>query len=533
MAETVVTLSGDETKLLNAMRKVLGVQDNMDGGFKKIKASSKDANDNAFKGIDKVVTGLGQWASGFATVSAAGAVVNSMLNDQVTIQKEALSVATEVAKAQQEAAKNLAGVAPEKISALLQKEVPKIAIEASFKDIAALTKALGSTSSIVGEDRAASAVTTAAKLERLTPENLQTTATSLGDLVKATGLNDAREAGALLLSAGSVARPEELGKLSLGAARAVNAGTLASPGQDKVAAAKESTALFAMLSSVDKSGESASTATVQLIAQLREMFKDRPDDPGTTIGRLKAVKSDASLKESFLGDLKGEAIFKPLFEALTDDASQQSKELATALETITTDVKVFDAALKTLEITPQQKTANALARAETSVEVQKFGDKSSFTTAAVADIAKAALENTGSTTFQKFQNSISKMTDFGFERSTMTPSRFAAVQLENLSQRKTELSGLARTPEIQDKIQTIDAAIQSINDLKQVQNTPREFQSPQLEEQNKSVKEQNEILRDISRKLDTGRPTTTLPPPPPVNSIRAQATSGSSQGIQP
>lgn len=515
MAETIVTLSGDDKALFQALQRIVGQQEKVDAGFKKVKASSKEANDAAGSGIDKIVAGLGKWASGFATVTAAGAVVTKMLSDQVAIQEQTLEISNQVAKAQQEAAKNLSGVSTEKISQALQQEVPTIAVEASFKDLAALTKALGSTASIVGEDRASSVVATAAKLERLTPENLQTTATSTGDLVKATGVKDAREAMALLLSAGSVARPEELSRLSLGAARAVNAGTLSAPGQDKVAAAKESTALFAMLSKVDKSGESASTATVQLIDQLRSIFKDRADDPGTTIGRLQAVRQDPQLKEAFLGDLKGEAIFKPLFESLVNETSTEAQELANALQTITTDVKVFDAALKTLEITPQQKIANAQAAAETSVAVKQFGDKSSATSDAIDKITKDALTNSAATTFQKFSNALRSSVDFGIDRSIATPVGFANQSIDTLQMRREQLQSLPSTPEIQDKIVVVDAAIKAISELREVAKAPRDFSNDQLGEQNKLTAENNRLLGEISRKLG-GQAQPNSPPPATV-----------------
>lgn len=476
--------------------------------------SSKESS----QGINKLVDGVAKWAAGYATVTTAIGVLNGAIASQIELNDKVVESFDRVAKAQQEAAKNLAGVSPEKISAALQQEIPKIAIEARFKDLPGLTKALGSTASIVGEERASSVVATAAKLERLTPENLQTTATSTGDLVKATGVKDAREAMALLLSAGSVARPEELGKLSLGASRAVNAGTLAAPGQDKVAAAKESTALFAMLSSVDKSGESASTATVQLIAQLSEMFKDSPDDPGTTMGRLQAVRSDPEKKEAFLSDLKGEAIFKPLFKALTDEASTQSAELATALKTITTDIKVFDAALKTLNITPQQKVANARAEADTAIEVQKFGDAPRAATGNIRQIYSEAMANTN-VSISQYLAELIKSPSVGLSEAFDSPDKFARESIDDLQLRRLQLQKLPTSSINDDKLQVVDRAIKAITELRAVAIAPRDFPSPQLEEQNKLTAENNKLLGEISRKLDA-RPNPAAPPPPVTDTLQ-------------
>jgi hypothetical protein len=133
---------------------------------------------------------------------------------------------------------------------------------------------LGSAASIVGEKQAKSVVTESARLTRFTPDQLQTTATATADIMAATGLGDAKEALALLASTGSVARPEELAKLAQGAAASVNAAIAQAPQQDKVDAAREGVALYAKLSKVDPSGQSAATATTDFIRQISAAFAD-------------------------------------------------------------------------------------------------------------------------------------------------------------------------------------------------------------------------------------------------------------------
>lgn len=544
MAETIVTLSGDDKALFQALQRIVGQQDKADAGFKKMKASSKDASESVLKGVNDAVSSLGKMVVGYASVTTAIQLANTAIQSQIELNNEAKQSFDAVAKAQQEAAKNLAGVSSGKISEALQKEVPAIAIEASFKDLPAITKALGSSASIVGDEIAKSVVATAAKLEKLTPENLQTTATSTADLVKATGVKDAREAMALLLSAGSVARPEELGRLSLGAARAVNAGTLSAPGQDKVQAAKEATALFAMLSKVDKSGESAATATVQLLAQLRELFKGREDDPGTIRGRLEAIQGSqdlqkgflgefkgndllAELKEEFVKDLKGEAIFKPIFESLTDTKSTDSAELANALKTVTTDVKVFEEALKTLDLTPQQKLANAQASAQTAVAVQKFGDAPRASAATIRETYEEAVKNTNVTTGQFLREFFIRQTGLlSAEEASTDPATFGRGRIADLEQRRAALLRQPQSAEIDDKIQTVNAAIQSIERAVQVANTPREFINDELAKQNEVMREQTGVLKEISRKLGgqaqpNSPPAATVPTNSTSNAINA------------
>jgi hypothetical protein len=462
MAETIVTLSGDDKQLLAALRRISGAQDNVDAGLKKIKKSSKEAATLYETGLNSAVTAVTSLGAGYLSASTAAAALNTVLDAQVERQERVLTLTKDVAAAQQEAAKNLAGVSLENISQTLEKDVPRIALAADFADLPALTKALGSSASIVGDNLAKSVVETAAKVERLTPGNLQTTATSTADLVKATGVTDAREAMSMLLSAGSVARPEELGRLSLGAAKAVNAGTLAAPTQDKVEAAKESTAIFAMLSKVDKSGESAATATVQFIAQLNDLFKGRENDPGSTIGRLEAVRNDPELQASMLKDLKGEAIFKPIFESLVNATSTDSAELSKALQTITTDVKIFDAALKTLNVTPQQQAANAIASVDAAVSVQGFGDSETRSKASIAEITEKALNTTTTGFLDSLMAPLDRFVR-GLDAASIPAERFGSFQKENLQARKEQLLDVPYSDDIENKIRIIDNALAAID----------------------------------------------------------------------
>jgi hypothetical protein len=585
MAQTIVTLSADDKQLLAALKRISGAQDNVDAGLKKIKKSSKEATSDFEKGLSNIATGLAGWAAGMASVQTAYSVVSSVVQEIIDRQNRVLDLNKEIAKSQQEAAKNLAGVNGDQISQILSQEVPKIALEAGFSDLSALTKALGSSASIVGDELAKSVVSTAARMERLTPENLQTTATSTADLVKATGVSDAREAMAMLLSAGSVARPEELGRLSLGAAKAVNAGTLASPNQNRVDAAKESAALFAMLTKVDKTGESAATATVSLISQLRTLFgpqeeqlakldneiadinakaakgplSDRDQaklaaiqqqrdnlanrvDPGTTMGRLEALRNDPELRKQLLENLKGEEIFKPLFESLTNETSTESAELSNALKTVTTDVKVFNDAMNSFELTPQQRTANAMAQVDTAVGVSQFTDENAMQLAAVRQIGEKAMAESstgmftgaGNVLYNSFQNMLPASNAVGA----------ANAQITELLKRRAAISDDTFDPNLSNKIQVVDTAIRSIEQMFQGREGFRGaagsewlegsgFSVQALEAQTTEMKKQTEILERIAGGNAQGKPANAnaanTPPVPTPNQIRAQAAQGATQ----
>jgi hypothetical protein len=288
MAQTIVTLSGDDAELYKAFQRILDQQAKTDAGYKKIRSSSKEAADAAKaaakeqadaerqrqKHVDSAIGSVAGLVAAYVSVQAAVSGLTQAHEILVTNQDKALAKAKELAAAQQEAAKNLAGNTPQAISKTLQTTVPEIAREAQFADVAKITTALGSAASIVGEERARGVVTESARLTRFTPDQLQPTATATADIMAATGLNDAKQALALLASTGSVARPEELAKLAQGAAASVNAAISQSPQQNKVDAAREGVALYAKLSKVDPQGQSAATATTDFIRQISAAFSD-------------------------------------------------------------------------------------------------------------------------------------------------------------------------------------------------------------------------------------------------------------------
>ena len=288
MANTIVTLSGDDAELYKAFQRIIDQQNKTDAGYKKIKDASKEAAAEAKKNareqerdekghrdrIDGMIGSVGGLVASYVSVTAAISLASRANADLVSNQDKAIAKARELAAAQQEAAKNMAGQTPQQISDTLQKTVPEIAQATQFSDLAKLTTALGSASSIVGEDQAKGVVAASAELTRFTPGELQATATATADIMAASGLKDAKEALALLASTGSVARPEQLSKLAQGAAVAVNASIAQAPQQDKVEAAKEGVALYSKLSKVDPTGQSAATATTDFIKQVSNVFAD-------------------------------------------------------------------------------------------------------------------------------------------------------------------------------------------------------------------------------------------------------------------
>ena len=497
MAQIIVELTGDEAKLLRSMQKVVEQNTKTKDSFKGVAKESKDASGSMSSGFSDVATKIVGATSATALLTVGINAVSKSQQQFVERAQESLALVKEIAAAQQEAAKNLAGNTPQQISETLQNAVPDIAKKSDFSDLGKITTALGSSASIVGEEAARSAVEASAKLTRFKKDDLQTTSTATADVMKAAGMKDAREAMALLLTSGAVARPEELPKLAMGASKAIYAGVDASPNQQPIDAAKDSAALFAVFSKVDKNGESAATAAIQMISLLRETFNPTRDDtikrddriaellkqqavtveeqvaidranlaiqqkqaivnrvdpkdmsmgakdaridlseaqasltratkastlndkdseelrrlqtqkqlasndPGNLMGRMQAVQQSPELMRTVEANLKGEAQFKAIAQGFFDPNSVHMKGLTAALGSITTDVKVFDDALKTMEITPQQKTAMALEKGTTATEIAKFQDVATQQKAAVDSIVEQALKQNPIGGFQGF-----------------------------------------------------------------------------------------------------------------------------------
>ena len=353
MANTIVTLSGDDAELYKAFQRIIDQQNKTDAGYKKIKDASKEAAAEAKKNareqerdekghrdrLDGMIGSVGGLVASYVSVTAAISLASRANADLVSNQDKAIAKARELAAAQQEAAKNMAGQTPQQISDTLQKTVPEIAQATQFSDLAKLTTALGSAASIVGEDQAKGVVAASAELTRFTPGELQSTATATADIMAASGLKDAKEALALLASTGSVARPEQLSKLAQGAAVAVNASIAQAPQQDKVEAAKEGVALYSKLSKVDPTGQSAATATTDFIKQVSNVFADPKVVKERTqrIEDLKLGKTDNALAieaaQIRLGNAQEMAkFFKP------DDQSREARSARLNVDKATQDV---------------------------------------------------------------------------------------------------------------------------------------------------------------------------------------------------
>jgi hypothetical protein len=112
------------------------------------------------------------------------------------------------------------------------------------------------------------------------------------------------------------------------------------------------------------------------ISEMSSISEMRMNDPGTTVGRLDAIAGNEAARNYLLSNLKGEEAYKPLMKSLLTKGSEERDKLTTALQTISTDPKVYDEAKASLVITPQQQVARLQLKNETETAVQAFKDQS-------------------------------------------------------------------------------------------------------------------------------------------------------------
>jgi|688.fasta_scaffold48648_3 hypothetical protein len=688
MAQTIVTLSGDDAELYKAFQRIIDQQLKTDAGYKKVKDASKeaanaakaaakeqaDAEKERQKRVDSAIGSVTNLVAAYVSVSAAVTAASEAHTVLIGNQDKALSKAKELAAAQQEAAKNLAGQTPQQISDTLQRTVPEIAKETQFADLAKLTTALGSAASIVGEQQARGVVTESARITRFTPDQLQTTATATADIMAATGLDDAKQALALLASTGSVARPEELAKLAQGAAAAVNAAIAQAPAQDKVDAAKEGVALYAKLTKVDPQGQSAATATTDFIRQISAVFADpklvkdrterietlrlgqtdnqlalqqatlkvqetgrtagffKPNDtsieaetarlnvqkaqqdmaqanlkikrdadelkrleaiqtvttgvspteekrrdltaqmealraeasqsitqkfpalakdspesikamadrpdlnmapaefgdlperfrkvftelqtvtrgaieekptrpvPTTFLDRLEAVRTTPELRAAVTETMTGEAKFQPLFKQLLDGNSELSKELGTALNTVTTDTKAFAQVAQSTVETPQARVVAAANQVETALNIQQSTDTEGQVRAAVSQIFTDAMNATAVDMTTGLGSVVSRNV-VGVSRAFDSPDAFGTGEIKVLQERIDYLQNAGAG---ESKIQSAAAAIEAINKLLTLPERLAELRTAG-ENTNNFLQRQLEAIEETNRLLESGQ----------------------------
>jgi len=307
MSNTVVTLTGDDANLFKAYQRIIAQQAKIDAGLKGVEGQAKktktgldalaatdfdDLNDSMEDLGDTSAIAEGITTSTFFKMASAVnlsqlavdgliASVQSSIDHFKELQKigeQSLERTSQTAAGQQEAAKNLVSLSPEEFRNVQERVVPQIQRDTSFTDRGLLSKAYGEVRSILPADQTEELLATSARLNRLTPENLVETATSIADIVRNLKVT-IPEAVGMLASAQTVFRAPEQRAVARGIAdvssMAINTSTSTVPITE---IADQATALLSVLGKDDAEGRSSITGTLSFMGQLRDPFTQKARD---------------------------------------------------------------------------------------------------------------------------------------------------------------------------------------------------------------------------------------------------------------
>ena len=451
-------------------------------------------------------------AGAYVGVQEAIQIVNDYLTLQRDLIREAGEAQQQLAKAQQDASKNLAALSPQERQSLLS-QAPTIASQSGFSDVNAITDALGTVASTGLNDptKIAEIVRQTARLERLSPDNLAASAAGAADVQAKTGLSDIREALALVADTGAESLVGDPAKLAANLPKALAAGAATAPTQNSAEAARQSAAIFAAATVVgdDQMGNSSATFSIDLLTRMDKFFenlsedqvkarsaielidrkiekgkdteKDRLkkgqlsdfltasegiQDPGTIFGRLAILQRSETLASQFQGESGfGEKQFQPFLKGLLDGQSEIAGNVAASFGRIGASAEKFESIAKELEnSTPQLTTATFTARQQGLLSGQQAADSE----AAALD----AIRTAGADTLQKtlpggldgfFSNLLDNTATGGLSGSTAAEE---AVDLINtLLVRANVIRGDGIQTGDQQKLATIDATILNVQEF--------------------------------------------------------------------
>ena len=236
------------------------------------------------------------------------------------------------------------------------------------------------------------------------------------------------------------------------------------------------------------------------LAQFASIATMRASDPGTTVGRIQSVAQNADARNFLLQNLAGEAVFKPLFEGLLTAGSEQQRKLAAAQGTITTDISVFEKALQTQDITPQQQIARDMQLSQALQNVESVADPQLEFARAIKEIrVNAEANNTLPrsmflATSRLFETIASPILPDSLG-TPQTEARFAIERLREIISEAEPVGGFRRA-EDQRQAEMIREQIKVIERLEQL--------SRDMQANTEEVRRNNEILQQDVQTNNTG-----------------------------
>lgn len=467
---------------------------------------------------DGAIKKLGTFTAGFVSAGSAISAITEYLREQQEIMTAAMEQQMELAKAQQESAKNLAAYSAFDRNQLLQEAVPEIARKTGFSDLGQLTLALGTAaSSGATPEQAISAVQAAAGVDRLTPENVGNTAAGAVAILKQTGLQDARQAIALLQTAGTQAKITESSAIIKEMPAALGSTMMTVPGQDPQEAARQAAALFTNITQVAGDTKGASSATFQKdfanrmgtffrdaektrvnarselqalqnkktplerdLVRMAELEKVIPqleamNDPGTLFGRLQILQQSPDIAKEFVGAGFGEQGFRPVLTQMQDPNSMFSKGLTEAFNAIQASPEFYAKEVKNLQSgTPQMALAYAQGQADAGIAAKQGFDLESAGMATIRKMTADTLEVTRPNgTVDGFLASLSELfideagwpvpAGAGLAGDTAVEEAVSAISL--LRKRRDELAKSGFTSSELASVEAIDTTVEGLRQV--------------------------------------------------------------------
>jgi len=331
-ANVTVELTGDETRLLKAMQRVVNQQQKMDAGFEKTGEKGKKFGDVMVGGAKDVVSSLVGIASTAGIVMAAVKGISDEWRHAIDMQKEALRYQMTVEGAQQSLLLNLSGQSDEtKVKALADARAIATETKVDEKFIAA---AMADAVSASGGDvvSATAAVRQSAKVNYSNPDAIGGFAGSLLDLGTATESKDAEVNQGFLQKIGALSRVVNPQQQAQNIPKSII-------GQVQMGATpQEAGALFSAMTvgSADFTGATSSTSSISLAEQMRGFFEkegmtesfQQANGRTRTMGeRITELQDSPELGSKFLASASFEKVSLGPIEALIKDRDSKAAQL--------------------------------------------------------------------------------------------------------------------------------------------------------------------------------------------------------------
>lgn len=343
-------LAKEYDKLVRKVDKLEKANAGLAAKSKQVARQQKESTSTASRGISTMIAGVGAWAASYVSVTAAIGLVNTALQEQARLSEEAHQTNIRVAGSQAAVLKNIGDVSDEETKAFLYK-VDQIRQQTGFSSVVPLQQAASSILSATGGDqqKTLDILSASAPLFGTDPDNLATFGSSLGDVMKASGIKDARANAALMLGIQGQARFEDLSAFK-NVAPALAAADVVTGGENETAAdklrdAREAAAAFAAIGSRagDPDGNLTKTAAANLFANLRNVTRDAgaPAEVDTFKERLDFVRANPELQPEVLkSGFKG--AIKPIIEEfISSPESTTSRTFEDALSKIQASEEAF------------------------------------------------------------------------------------------------------------------------------------------------------------------------------------------------